>query len=436
MGWRYPGRRVAEALVLTTLLWGCGDPGDDGDDPPVVDQDKTPINKELSLGIDGEMPDMAVGPDGTLHVVYRRVLAPQVTLFYTRKAPLENVWTAPVEVAGSSNAAYRWFAFPDIAVGADGRVHFVWTPEPYDHNGMFYTSCVACDGSDWRGRPGESFSRLTDDLVEFFEICVSQSNIVHIAAMQLYRRRPGGGFDETDQMVHYFAPNGGQDPWQAQQIIALAFEDLNMTCTGENIDLFMRFRDARWSRYAQDGNGERRWTTQGIRYKGAGLSEINPLISLQGAMNGYVYSSWGGDGPSQIHYAASPATESFANLVDGSYRRPNNTVATEGASGERMAFWADNEGRMHWSHHNKQAWGPDTLLQAKVQPMGANPGAVAVWNYSAGHGWGGRILWPAVTMVEHGGSYHLLYRATVEYTETSTTKTGDFRYVRFQPGAL
>ena len=71
-------------MVLLTLLAACGRPGDDQGDvqtPVGPKTDKTPINTELDIGFDGEVPDMAVGDDGTLHVLFRRVKAPTATLY-------------------------------------------------------------------------------------------------------------------------------------------------------------------------------------------------------------------------------------------------------------------------------------------------------------------------------------------------------------------
>jgi hypothetical protein len=426
-------------LLVLALMAACGRPSPDdvGDGGPTPDPrtDKTPLNQELDLGFDGEMPDLVAGQDGTLHMVYRVVAAPQAKLHYVRKQYGDNLWSQPVEVPGSSNSAYRWFAFPDIAVGPDNRVHILWAPEPYDHNGLFYASCVACDGNDWSGgQPDQRFRRLTDDLVEFFEICVAPSNTVHVAAMQLYRRRETGGFDETDQMVHYFSNDGGKN-WGAQQILNLAFEDLNLRCNGEDVDLIMRFKDLRHSRYVLGSDGARRWSTRGLQFKGAGLSEMNPFYTPDGTMTGFAYSVWNEDGPFAIYHSVfGPGDSTYQQLSTAGTRRPNNLVADENSSGQRVAVWADNETFLHWSGWNNGAWTPDELLSEKIRALAPEGlGRLASWQYSPGHGWNGRILWPAMSMAQQDGDFHIVYRTTVEYTEVSTTKLGRFHYVRLQP---
>lgn len=79
----------------------------------------------LSTEPGAQVPRVAIGPDGTLHVVYSSFATNQ--FYYTRNSG--GGWSAPIAVAEG--------LVPEIAVGPDGRVHAVWMlpKKPY---GIFY----------------------------------------------------------------------------------------------------------------------------------------------------------------------------------------------------------------------------------------------------------------------------------------------------------
>jgi hypothetical protein len=435
------------ALGLVLLI-GCGRPGDeDGDDgstpPPTTRVDKTPLNTELDLGFDGEVPDMAIGKDGTVHLLYRVVQAPKATLYYTRKDPFDNIWTQPMEVPGSGNAAYRWFAWPDLAVGPDGRVHIVWMPEPSGRSGMFYTSCLACDGTDWRGRndgQGNRFSRLTDDLVEFAEICATQSGAVYILATQLDRMNSDGRREQDDQMVVYPSLNAGEN-WEPNYYITKpqAYEDLSMQCVGDDVHVMMRFKQTVYARYIPDGTGGRSWViAPNIPHAGPNTSEINFFVNKDGLLTGYIYSIWEYRDPLGIAYTKLGGAEAATTVLtpELNFRlRVNNLIGGENSRGQRVAVWADFHGYFHYNQFDGNAWTGDQPFTNVITPLSSANGLAqgGIYAYAPGHGWQGRILWPITAMGEYNGAFHLVFRAITESTENGTTKRGRFHYVKYQP---
>lgn len=63
-------------------------------------------------------PASAVGPDGTLHIVYEEA----GDIYYRHGDPATDVWSAPVDISNSSS----YDATPTIAVASDGRVHIAF----------------------------------------------------------------------------------------------------------------------------------------------------------------------------------------------------------------------------------------------------------------------------------------------------------------------
>ncbi len=91
-----------------------------------------------SHGLGAQYPALAVGPNGEAHIVWEDLrFAPTKQVFYRRT--LGGVWQTEEQLTfeeltdGSE---------PDIAVGSDGVVHVVWKDERADFGDIYYRSCV------------------------------------------------------------------------------------------------------------------------------------------------------------------------------------------------------------------------------------------------------------------------------------------------------
>ncbi len=398
-------------------------------------EDKTPVNVELNLSFDGESPEIAFGPDGTLHMVYRVAKGPSASVWYTKKAADDYSWAAPVEVIGATNASYRWFNHPQIAVGQDNRVHFAWGPEPYDHNGTFYSSCMVCDGSDFRGRASGNATtqQVTDDRTEWVELGVTDSGEIHVAVSQLYRRRQpsegGGAFDTKEQMVHYLSNDGGET-WQQRTIVKPSYTDLSMAVDGETVHLMMRFRSLMYSRFVTNDQGVREWQNSPIPTKGYGISEMNPLPNGNG-LAGFVYSSWGTQWPEAIWFDVPGSSAPVQLSTKETSFKPNNTHAARTEDGKILAMWADSDGYIHYNYFDGTSWTGDLFMGDKVDGI-SDPrmARAAIWEYFGAHG---KIIWPVTTMEEHDGAFHLVFRASDLLDQDGLTVAGSLHYVKFVP---
>ena len=321
----------------------------------------------------------------------------------------------------------------------DNRVHMAWLPEPNLHNGLFYTSCVLCDGTDWRGRDdgsGNRFSKLSDDTIEFIDMCVTQTNVVHLIATSLDHSVPPFR-EQDDQMVHYMSLNNGANWEPNKTMIRKAFEDTAMTCVGEDAHALMRFKDMYYARWITDGTGGRSWVFQaGMPHAGPSLSEISMFVNKDSVLTGYTYTSWEYRDPLGVHYTSLVDRTTTTVSAEMNFRlRPNNTLGGENSRGQRVAIWADINQYLHLNTFDGTAWTGDQPFTDSITPLNATNGLAraACYNYSPGHGWQGRILWPVTAIGEYNGSFHVLFRAPTELTESGTTKTGVFHYIKFQP---
>jgi hypothetical protein len=328
-----------------------------------------------------------------------------------------------------------------MGVGPDGTVHIAWMPDPGPlGNGLFYAKCLKCDGSDWSGRAdgtGNRFSKLSGDTIEFAEICVAQNKTVHIVATQLDRFVPPSR-EQDDQMVHYFSLNNG-DNWEPNAWITkpLAFEDLAMKCIADDVHLMMRFKQTYYARYVADGTGKRSWVIQSnLPHAGPNISEINFFNDTNGNLTGYAYASWEYRDPLGVHYTKAFSQETQTLTPEMSFRnRSNGVIAGENSRGQRAVVWADIDGFLHDNDFNGTAWSGDRPFTDTLKPIntGAGLAQAGIYNYSPGHGWQGRILWPVTAIGEYNGAFHIVFRALTEATSNGTTKSGHFHYVKYQP---
>lgn len=110
------GQAILKSLVLVTLVLL----GVLGANTARSQTWSTPV--DISSGItESKHPAIAIGPGGDVHVVWEAFTSPNWEILYSRK-PVGGVWTSPVNVSNTSGASNR----PAIAVGEDGSLHVVW----------------------------------------------------------------------------------------------------------------------------------------------------------------------------------------------------------------------------------------------------------------------------------------------------------------------
>ncbi len=93
----------------------------------------------------GSEPDLAVGPDGTLHLVYVDVFNNNAEILYRSWQP--SGWSAAVNVSGTTGAS----ATPAIAIRNDGRRFVVWVENALTDPWVFYAE--SGDGLVWVNNP-------------------------------------------------------------------------------------------------------------------------------------------------------------------------------------------------------------------------------------------------------------------------------------------
>lgn len=101
-------------------------------------------------------PAVAVGPDGSVHVVWHDDTPGNYEILYATKAP-GGKWSAPINISNSSGSSY----WPSMAVGADGSVHVAWHDDTSD-NWEILSASRGPDGlwspaTDISGSEGTSF---------------------------------------------------------------------------------------------------------------------------------------------------------------------------------------------------------------------------------------------------------------------------------------
>lgn len=101
----------------------------------------SPTNISSSSG-DSKRPAVAVGVDGSVHVVWEDQSPGNWEIFYASRAP-GGLWSPPANVSNNAGGSFR----PAVAVGPDASVHVVWhddTPGDYE---IFHA--VKAPGGEW-----------------------------------------------------------------------------------------------------------------------------------------------------------------------------------------------------------------------------------------------------------------------------------------------
>jgi hypothetical protein len=120
---------------------------------------------------DGIVSDAEVDDNGVIHLVYASLPdGVQQDIFYVRSADDGETFTEPIRVNTEPGRGYAGgFRGPDVALGADGRVHVAWytngyqAKRPAEEWGVHYAYKAAdanafVDESNINGRPSDNYS--------------------------------------------------------------------------------------------------------------------------------------------------------------------------------------------------------------------------------------------------------------------------------------
>jgi len=107
---------------------------------------------------DSRTPDIAVGPDNTLHVVWFDERSSGTGIYYKHSTDGGDNWSTDLKIA--DNTYYNDYPPPAIAVGGDGVIHVVW--EYWDVQGYYlYGIDIRYSRSENNGASFSSYVNLT-----------------------------------------------------------------------------------------------------------------------------------------------------------------------------------------------------------------------------------------------------------------------------------
>jgi hypothetical protein len=101
----------------------------------------SPVDISSSVS-ESKHPAIAMGPGGDIHVVWEGWTSASWEILYSSK-PVGGVWTSPVNISNTGGASNR----PAIAVGEDGSLHVVWHDEASGAWDILYAS--RAPGGSW-----------------------------------------------------------------------------------------------------------------------------------------------------------------------------------------------------------------------------------------------------------------------------------------------
>jgi FlgD Ig-like domain len=149
---------------------------------------------------------IAVGPDGTVHILYADDSSGDSEMYH-RSKPVGGTWSAPVNVSQAPGIRSE---FPGVAVSPDGTVHAAWIESPTNGSccGETYYASKSPDGS-WTTAIDISNSSANEYPTR---LGVGPDNSVHVVTAQedggpgqqniyYYTKPAGGSFDSGENLT-------------------------------------------------------------------------------------------------------------------------------------------------------------------------------------------------------------------------------------------
>ncbi len=265
-------------------------------------------------------PDVAVGPDGTAHVVWQECCPNSYEIFYATRSP-GGAWSTPVNISQSGTSDNS----PAIAVDPSGGVHVVWEQCCDYLYGLFYVTKPA--GGQWSSRVKlPSYYRAYDP-----DIAVDGSGALHVVWRD-------DGYCNYATVYASKAPGGA---WSGLTPLSSCTNTANPTIAAEKGGtVHVAWQDS------SPGNWEIYHTTKpsgGSFGAPANVSNNNgtslsPSIAVGGGDMHLVWTDYTSSGNGEILYSMHSGS--------GGFTSPRNISATTGSS-QSPSLAVDGEGAPH-----------------------------------------------------------------------------------------
>jgi hypothetical protein len=314
----------------------------------------SPVNVSSTSGA-SDRPSIAVGEDGTLHVVWHDEASGAWDILYSSRAP-GGSWSAATNISNNE----EWSFHPEIVVGEGGTLHVVWRDNTSGKWQILYAS-KPVDGPwspptpVWSDGGGSSFAALA----------VGGDGYLHLAWAErtpdnseiLYATRPPGGSWTSPENVSGSVRNSRRPG------LAVAEDGSpQMVWHGEDGGNLRLYHAAR----GQDGS----WSSP-ADVSGDVFASTRSAVAV--ANGGTLYATWvgNGSGAGDILFASKPP--------DGSWTTAVNISSSDGVAGEpALAVGEDGAPHVVWhdntpgSNHIFYA-SPSTAIAATPPPATAGP---------------------------------------------------------------
>jgi len=338
----------------------------------------SPVNVSNTSGASNR-PAIAVGEDGTLHVVWHDEAGGDWDILYSSRAP-GGSWSPATNI--SNNAG--WSFHPEIVVGGDGTLHVVWhdntsknwqilyVSKPVDGPWSLPTPVWSSGGRSW-----------------FAALAVGGEGYLHLVWEErtpdnwevLYTSRPPGGSWASPENV------SGTAGMSRRPALAVAGDGFPHVVWQDEAGGNLRLR---YAARGQDGS----WSSPVVVSDDVLASTRSAVVA---ATDGSLYATWvgNGSGGGDILFAAKPAGGSWTPAV--------NISSSDGASGE-PALAVGDDGSPHVVWHDNTPGSdhvfyasPSTVLAATPPPATAETPPK-----SEVGGSGGGLSWALLTLALAG----------------------------------
>lgn len=193
---------------LLHLVWSGGEAGDilysrvESDHAGVTDMwaDSTALPMPGSLG---SSPVIKAGEDNLLNVVFAVPINEGRGIYYTKSIDGGKNWSSPIVVFDAAESGWPSVDQPDIAVGSDGTLHVVWARLPMANSflpgGIYYARSID-GGESW----SEAFE-ITSNKAQWPQIITVEKLEVHVIWDVLRERY------SSDQHLHRWSSDAGRN---------------------------------------------------------------------------------------------------------------------------------------------------------------------------------------------------------------------------------
>ena len=158
----------------------------------------------------GSRPQIAIGRDGVIHVVYVVALNEGRSVFHTFSTDGGDNWSEPTTIGDGVEAGWPMVEHPTLAIGGDGVIHVAWSIFPLQGSllpSAIYTARSSDGGATW----SEPFE-VADGAVDWPQLAAVGALEVHLVYAETAGR-------EVPQ--HRWSADGGQTWTRSNWIPAL-----------------------------------------------------------------------------------------------------------------------------------------------------------------------------------------------------------------------